>query len=248
MGFGGSFIRPEATGYGVVFFAEAALKDRDDDLKDKRCVVSGSGNVASYCAMMLLRKGAKVLALSDSKGYVYVEDGLTEDQLKQVLEIKSNHNGSLEDFDGGKYVGDRAKPWEIDTEVDMAFPCATQNEVDEEDAKQLTQHGCKFLFEGANMPCTSSAVEHFEKEGVLYAPGKASNAGGVAVSWLEMVQNRSGLSWEEEEVESKLEEIMKGVYESAKSAAEEYDTNLAAGANIAGFLKVADAVMAEGAV
>lgn len=249
LGFGGSQIRPEATGYGVVFFAECVLADAGEELKGKRCIVTGSGNVAQHCAMKLLEKGAKVLAMSDSGGYVHEPEGLTKEQLEQIMEIKASHKGKLEQYksDSGQYVGDGKRPYEIDSEIDCAFPCATQNEVGEEEARQLTDHGCKFVIEGANMPCTSEAVRHFEEKGVVFGPAKAANAGGVAVSGLEMAQDRVGMMWSREEVSEKLVDIMQNIHRDCKKAAEEYGTNLAGGANIAAFIKVAEAVLAQGA-
>lgn len=246
---GGSHIRPEATGYGAVFFAENILKDIGEDLQGKRCLISGAGNVAQYCAQLLLEKGAVVLSLSDSKGYVYEPNGFSKNQLEQVMLLKKQHGGSLSAYvsETGKYVSD-ARPWGIDAPIDMAFPCATQNEIDEKDARELISHGCKYVVEGANMPSTPDAIDCYTEAGIVYAPGKAANAGGVAVSGLEMSQNRLGLSWSREEVTERLQVIMNSIYNSAKAASVEYGTDLAGGANIAGFMKVAMAVKAQGAV
>ncbi|KAL4435476.1 hypothetical protein ABPG77_006238 [Micractinium sp. CCAP 211/92] len=248
--YGGSEIRPEATGYGAVMFAENILGDRDDSLKGKRCLVSGAGNVALFCAELLLQKGATVLSLSDSQGYIYERDGLTRAQLDQIMEMKrKNPHARLSDYKSETviYVGDSRKPWELER-CDIAFPCATQNELDEEDAELLVKNGCQLVVEGANMPCTAEAVHKFSDNGVIYAPGKAANAGGVAVSGLEMSQNRLGLSWTRQEVQERLQRIMRDIYDASKASADEYGVDLAGGANIAGFLKVAEAVRAQGAV
>lgn len=250
MEFGGSHIRPEATGYGAVIFAKAVLDNEGASLTGKRCIVTGSGNVANHCAMMLLDEGATVLAMSDSHGYIYEPEGITQEQLDQVMKIKSSHNGTLEQYESPtvQYCGDRRKPWELDTPVDMAFPCATQHELNLADSQNLVKNGCKYVFEGANMPSTDRAIANFHKSGVVFGNGKAANAGGVAVSGLEMSQNRIGTQWSREEVKEKLECIMHSIYNTSKAAAEEYNTNLAAGANIAAFLKVGEAVRAQGAV
>ncbi|EFN55289.1 hypothetical protein CHLNCDRAFT_52469 [Chlorella variabilis] len=258
---GGSLMRPEATGFGAVYFAGELLADVGDSLKGKRCIVSGSGNVAQHCAMKLLEEGAVVLAMSDSRGYVYQEEGLTRDQ---IMEIKGRRSGRLEEYTSptAQYVGDKGRRvWQLAIPVDMAFPCATQHELDRDDAVALAEHGCKYVFEGANMPCTPAATKVFQDRGIMYGPGKAVNAGGVAVSGLEMSQDRIGLQWSREEpdpalhewlpvvqVDAKLRGIMRSIYQTAKAAAKEYDVSLAAGANIAGFLKVAEAQLAQGAV
>ncbi|KAI7837766.1 hypothetical protein COHA_008397 [Chlorella ohadii] len=274
--YGGSQIRPEATGFGTVIFALAVLKDEGKSLKGKRCIVTGSGNVAQYCVMKLLEEGATVLAMSDSLGYVYKPDGFTMADLEQVMAIKSRHSGKLRDFKapGAQYVEGR-KPWELNVPVDMAYPCATQHELNLEDATNLFKNGCKYVFEGANMPSTDRAIAFFHKNGVVFGNGKAANAGGVAVSGLEMSQNRIGLQWSREEVEAKLTDIMNTIYRTAKvigfredrlnfdclqrctmntiyrtakAASIEYNTTLDAGANIAAFLRVGEAVLAQGAV
>eukprot|EP00887_Chlorella_sp_A99_P008188 scaffold12.g8188.t1 len=256
LAWGGSNIRPEATGYGAVFFAQNALEDRGEALEGKRCVVTGSGNVAQYSAEQLLQQGAVVLAMSDSRGYIYEPDGMRMEHVQQVMKIKSRHDGRLEQYDSasGSYVAGR-KPWEIDASYDLAFPCATQNEVDLEEAKLLCSKGCKALFEGANMPCTPRAIKQLNNCGVLYCPSKATNAGGVAVSGLEITQQRIGVQWSREEVSEKLRDIMAAIYSSVKAAAEEYGVDLATGANIAAFKKarkacvvVAEAVIAQGPV
>ncbi|GAB4816476.1 hypothetical protein N2152v2_003522 [Parachlorella kessleri] len=247
---GGSFVRPEATGFGAVFFAEEVLKDKGESLEGKRCLVSGAGNVAQYCAELLVERGAKVLTLSDSKGFIFKKEGLTKEDVSEVMKIKGSHNGSLKDLSDGaiEYCEGKSHPWGLDVEVDMVFPCATQNEVGEEDAKELVKKGCKYVVEGANMPCTPEAAKLFASEGVTYCPGKAANAGGVAVSGLEIIQNRLGEAWEKDEVQERLQNIMQSIFQACKQAAEEYKVDLAAGANIAGFLKVAEAMLAQGAV
>ncbi|PSC71495.1 glutamate dehydrogenase isoform A [Micractinium conductrix] len=249
--YGGSEIRPEATGYGAVLFVENVLRGKGDTLKGKLCVVSGAGNVAQFCAELLLEKGATVLSLSDSQGYIYKPKGFTREQVDQVMAMKKKDNGShMLDYksDTVLYVGDGRKPWEINTEIDIAFPCATQNEIPEEDTELLIRHGCKYVVEGANMPSTNEAIHMYNQAGIVYCPGKAANAGGVAVSGLEMSQNRLGLNWTREEVKEKLERIMGDIYDASMAASKEYGVDLAAGANIAGFLKVAEAVKAQGAV
>jgi glutamate dehydrogenase (NADP+) len=216
-----------------------------------RCVVSGAGNVAQYCAELLLENGAVVLSLSDSRGYLYEPAGFTREQLDQVAAIKSQHGTTLADYKSPTAVyvdGSHRKPWELDTPIDMAFPCATQNELDSEHAKALASHGCKYVIEGANMPSTAAAIDVYTEHKIVYAPGKAANAGGVAVSGLEMSQNRIGLSWSRAEVTERLTTIMKNIYSASRVASQEYETDLAGGANIAGFLKVANAVRAQGAV
>ncbi|PSC69576.1 glutamate isoform B [Micractinium conductrix] len=248
--FGGSEIRPEATGYGCVYFAECMLESNGERIEGKRCIVTGSGNVAQFCAVKLVQEGAVVLALSDSKGYVYEKKGFSVQQLEQIMRIKASHHGSLDQYnsDTAQYVGDSRKPWEIDARYDLAFPCATQNEVDLEAAERMVNQGVSYVFEGANMPCTAEAVEHFEAKGVGFGPAKAVNAGGVAVSGLEMAQNRVGIMWSRQEVDDRLKTIMHQIYKTARDAAKEYGVSLAAGANIAGFLKVGEAVLAQGAV
>jgi glutamate dehydrogenase (NADP+) len=199
--------------------------------------------------MKLLEEGATVLAMSDSLGYVFKPEGFTMADLEQVMAIKSRHSGKLRDFKaaGAQYV-EGHKPWELNVPVDMAFPCATQHELNLEDATNLIKNGCKYVFEGANMPSTDRAIACFHKNGVIFGNGKAANAGGVAVSGLEMSQNRIGLQWSREEVEAKLTDIMNTIYRNAKAAAIEYNTTLDAGANVAAFLKVGEAVLAQGAV
>ncbi|KAA6422213.1 MAG: glutamate dehydrogenase [Trebouxia sp. A1-2] len=244
--YGGSLIRPESTGYGTVYFTQEILKDQDTDLKGKRVAISGSGNVAIYAAYKCLEFGAKVITLSDSGGYHIVEDGMTKEMIDAIDDIKVTKKGRLHEYknDKGKYVEGK-KPWSADTKYDIALPCATQNEIGKDDAEALVKSGVKLVAEGANMPTESAAIAVFHKNNVVYAPGKAANAGGVAVSGLEMSQNAMRLQWTSEEVDNKLKDIMKGIYKACKDAAKEYDTTLQAGANIAGFLKVAEAMVAQ---
>ncbi|BDA50348.1 NADP-specific glutamate dehydrogenase [Coccomyxa sp. Obi] len=245
LSFGGSLIRPEATGYGLVYFVQNMLQDKGDSLQGKRVVVSGSGNVAVYTVEKLLELKATVLTVSDSTGYVYFEDGMTKELLDSVNDHKVIKRGRLSDFKSGKFVAGK-RPWEAPTKFDIALPCATQNEVELADAEMLVKAGVKLVAEGANMPSTSEAIALYHKNGIEFGPAKAANAGGVAVSGLEMAQNSARLSWSREEVDDKLKGIMKAIFDAAKAAAKEYDTHLQAGANIAGFLKVADAMLAHG--
>ncbi|KAK9811826.1 hypothetical protein WJX72_010897 [[Myrmecia] bisecta] len=249
MSFGGSNIRPEATGYGLVYFAEECLKDAGTDFQGKRVVVSGSGNVAIYTVEKLIELGATVLTMSDSTGYIYEPEGFTKEQLDHVNDIKVVKRGRLADYKtkSGKYVkGER--PWGLDEPFEIALPCATQNEVEKEDAEKLAKAGVKLVAEGANMPSTPEAIEVFHKNKITFAPAKAANAGGVAVSGLEMSQNSMRLLWSREEVDKKLKDIMQDIYKSCKGAATTYNTHLQAGANIAGFEKVADAMLSQGVV
>lgn len=249
--FGGSLIRTEATGYGLIYFAENMLAVKGDNLKGKVCVVSGSGNVAQYAVEKLIQLGAKPVTLSDSNGYIYDPDGITQEKLEFVKELKNVKRGRIkeyaEKYTSAKYV-EGEKPWGV--KCDCAFPCATQNELNGEAAKTLLANGVKLVAEGANMPSTLEAVEAFVKAKILYAPGKASNAGGVATSGLEMSQNSERLSWSREEVDEKLKGIMKNIHDSAYKAAKDFgmEGNYVAGANIAGFIKVANAMIAQGVV
>ena len=246
---GGSLIRPEATGYGLIYFADAMLKTAGDTFAGKTCVVSGSGNVAQFAVQKLQQLGAKVVTLSDSNGYVYDPDGIDEEKLAYVMELKNVKRGRISEYatkyPTAKYVPD-AKPW--GEKCDCAFPCATQNELDEEAAKTLVANGCRLVAEGANMPCTIKAIEVFQNAGTLYAPGKASNAGGVATSGLEMCQNSARLSWTAEEVDARLKGIMNAIHDNAYATAERYGKkgDYLFGANVAGFVKVADAMIAQG--
>ena len=253
--FGGSLIRTEATGYGLIYFAENMLAKNGDNFKGKTCVVSGSGNVATYAAQKLLQLGAKVVTLSDSNGYIYDPNGITQEKLDWVKELKGVRRGRISEyakqFPGSEYHEGK-KVWEV--KCDCAFPCATQNELLGEDADKLLKNGCKLVAEGANMPSDIDAVNKFLAAKILYAPGKASNAGGVATSGLEMSQNSERLSWSAEEVDEKLKGIMKNIHDNAYNTAVKFGAtdgkwvNYVAGANIAGFVKVANAMLAQGLV
>ena len=253
--FGGSLARTEATGYGVVYFAEEMMKDRGESLKGMRCAVSGSGNVATYCVEKLYQRGAKPVTVSDSRGAIYDENGINLEILKQVKEVeRASLTRYKELVPGATYVPVAEYPagkhyvWTIP--VDAAFPCATQNEVNEEDAKTLIANGCRCFAEGANMPSSIAAINVFLKSGIAYGPAKAANAGGVATSQLEMEQNAGMTSWTFEEVDSKLHNIMISIYRNAADTAKEFGQpgNLVLGANIAGFRKVADAMIAQGVI
>eukprot|EP00033_Pygsuia_biforma_P000009 GCRY01000013.1.p1 GENE.GCRY01000013.1~~GCRY01000013.1.p1 ORF type:complete len:444 (+),score=149.90 GCRY01000013.1:82-1413(+) len=244
---GGSKIRPEATGYGVVYFTQNIVEGMGQSLEGKRVTVSGSGNVAIYCVEKLLDLGAIPVTMSDSQGYVYLEDGFKRESLAQMDNLKTVERKRISEFPAicpsAKYVAGK-RPWEV--KCDIALPCATQNEIEKADAEQLVKNGCKGVAEGANMPSTPEAIEIYHKNNMFFGPAKAANAGGVAVSGLEMSQNSMRLSWTREEVDSKLKAIMKDIYDNSMAAAKEYDTHLQAGANIAGFLKVADAMLQQG--
>jgi len=253
--YGGSLIRPEATGYGCVYFVDEMLKYRGDKdgIKGKTCLVSGSGNVAQYTVEKVLDLGGKCITLSDSSGYIYDADGIDREKLAFVMELKNNKRGRIKEYISkypkAKYFEGK-RPWITDTKVDIAFPSATQNEINLEEAKILVKNGCKAVGEGANMPTEPNAVDYFIEQKVAFAPGKAANAGGVATSGLEMSQNSLRLSWTREEVDSKLKRIMINIHTSSAEAAEKYGVkdNLVIGANIAGFLKIARAMMAQGVV
>ena len=248
--FGGSKIRPEATGYGNVYFLNNMLATRNLDVKGKTVLVSGSGNVAQYTAEKLLEQGAKVVTMSDSDGYIYDPDGIDRKKLDWIMNLKNVERGRIreyaEEFDV-KYVAG-AKPWS--EKADIATPCATQNEIDEDAAKTLLANGVIAVSEGANMPCTPGAIKAFQDAKILYCPGKASNAGGVSVSGLEMSQNSERLSWSREEVDAKLHGIMDEIHANCVKYGTEPDgyINYVKGANVAGFLKVARAMMAQGIV
>ena len=253
LSFGGSLIRPEATGYGDVYFAENMLAKRGETFEGKRCVISGSGNVASYAAEKLMQLGAKVLTLSDRSGAILCEGGITEKMLKDIMYLKNVTRGELADFAKKTKTVKFFKgvnSWQLADKVDAAFPCARQNELDGKDAAYLLKHGCTLVGEGANMPSTPDAIEAFVGAKIMYSPGKASNAGGVATSGLEMSQNSERLSWTREEVDAKLKGIMKAIHDNAWEAAAKYGKkgNYVVGANIAGFTKVADAMVAQGIV
>ncbi|MFG0319437.1 MAG: NADP-specific glutamate dehydrogenase [Planctomycetota bacterium JB042] len=255
---GGSLIRPEATGYGSVYFAAEMLAAQGDSLEGKRCLVSGSGNVAQYTVEKLIELGAKVVTLSDSSGCVRDPDGVTPEKLEFVMELKNGRRGRIreyaEEYSSATYTevdpaADHDPLWTV--EADCAFPSATQNELNGRDARNLVENGVKLVCEGANMPTTPDAVETFLEEGVLFGPGKAANAGGVAVSGLEMSQNSLRYAWTREEVDEKLRSIMREIHRSCLEAAKEYgadERDYVAGANVAGFLKVADAMMDQGVV
>jgi glutamate dehydrogenase (NADP+) len=249
LNWGGSLIRPEATGYGCVYFVEEMLKTRGESLKGKVCTVSGSGNVAQYTVEKLIQLGAKVVTLSDSNGVIYDEAGIDQKELKCVMDLKNVRRARIKECAkefNCKYFENK-KPWEM--KCDIAFPSATQNEIDEDDAKALVKNGCIAVGEGANMPTTPEGVEVFQKAKILYAPGKASNAGGVATSGLEMTQNSMRLSWSREEVDKKLREIMIAIHEQCVRYGKEGNyVNYVNGANIAGFVKVADAMIDQGLV
>lgn len=246
--FGGSLIRPEATGYGNVYFLLEMLKTKNIDIRGKRCLVSGSGNVAQYTCEKLLELGAIPVSLSDSDGYIYDPDGITEEKLKFVMELKNLYRGRIREYAeeyGCKYVPG-ARPW--GEKGDIALPSATQNEIDGSEAAELVKNGVFAVSEGANMPSTPEAVEIFLENKILYAPGKAANAGGVSVSGLEMTQNSERYSWPAEQVDEKLKWIMANIHENCVKYGTESDgyINYVKGANIAGFMKVAKAMMGQG--
>ena len=251
LSFGGSLIRPEATGYGDVYFAENMLATRKETLEGKVCSISGSGNVAQYAAEKLVQLGAKPVTFSDRTGWIYVKDGMNQAFIDEVKNLKQVKRGDLATFAKnrkGVEFHANGRPWAVP--VDCAFPCARQNELDGKDAATLLKNGCKLVGEGANMPSTLEAIDAFVKAKILYSPGKASNAGGVATSGLEMSQNSERLSWSAEEVDAKLKGIMKAIHDNAYEAAAKYGKkgNYVVGANIAGFVKVADAMLAQGLV
>ena len=251
LSYGGSLIRPEATGYGLIYFTEFMLQTRGQNLGGKRVLISGSGNVAQYAAERAMQRGAKVLTVSDSGGFVrFADSGMTEAQLQALLELKEVRRERLAVYAKEQglefFAGER--PWGVP--ADIALPCATQNELDESDAKKLLANGCRCVAEGANMPSTLEATDVFLQSGILYAPGKASNAGGVATSGLEMSQNAIRLSWTREEVDNRLHGIMAAIHESCLRYGKRDDgsINYVQGANVAGFVKVADAMLAQGIV
>ncbi|MBE6397213.1 MAG: NADP-specific glutamate dehydrogenase [Lentisphaerae bacterium] len=245
--FGGSLVRPEATGYGTVYFAQYMLEKLGQDIKGKTVALSGFGNVAWGAAQKLVQLGAKVVAISGPDGYIYDEKGMTQEGVDYMLELRASNNDVVEPYAakfGAKFVKGR-KPWEV--KCDIAFPCAIQNELNEDDAKTLVANGCMMVVETSNMGCTAGAVNYLNGR-VAFAPGKAANAGGVAVSGLEMSQNSMRLSWSAEKVDAKLKDIMKSIHDNAYDTAEKYGMkgNYVAGANLAGFIKVADAMVAQG--
>jgi len=248
---GGSLIRPEATGYGTVYFADSMLKVKNDSFAGKKVVVSGSGNVAQFATEKCIELGAKVLTLSDSGGYIYDPEGIDKDKLSFVMELKNEKRGRISEYvdkypNAKFFKGER--PWSV--ACDIALPCATQNELNGEEAKQLIANGCICVSEGANMPSTPEAVHEFQNAKILFAPGKASNAGGVATSGLEMSQNSLRLSWTREEVDERLKDIMEDIHDACVEYGKNEDGSIdyVRGANIAGFVKVADAMLAQGVV
>lgn len=249
LAFGGSLIRPEATGYGNVYFLQEMLKTRGIDLAGKRVCISGSGNVAQYTAEKLIELGAVPITMSDSDGYIYDPEGITREKLDYIMELKNLYRGRIheyaEEYPGVKYVAG-ARPWA--EKCDIAMPSATQNEIDGDDARQLLANGCFAVSEGANMPSTPEAVDAFLEAGILYAPGKAANAGGVSVSGLEMTQNAQHLYWSAEEVDQRLHRIMEDIHAQCVKYGKREDgtVNYVRGANVAGFMKVASAMMAQG--
>ncbi len=249
LAFGGSLVRQEATGYGAVYFMEDMLEVEGISLDGKTAVLSGSGNVATFAAKKLIELGAKVVTLSDSSGFIYDPTGLDFDKLEFIMELKTVRRGRISEyadhFHAQYYEGER--PWRV--KCDVALPCATQNEIDAGDAKALISNGCIAISEGANMPSTDGAIKMFQKAGVLYAPSKAANAGGVAVSGLEMSQNSARISWSEEELNNQLRTIMGNIHNSCIQHGQDTNgINYVKGANIAGFIKVADAMLAYGVV
>jgi glutamate dehydrogenase (NADP+) len=248
---GGSLMRPEATGYGAVYFALEMLKTRDETIEGKICTVSGSGNAAQFTVEKLIECGAKIVTMSDSGGLIYDKNGITEEKLAWIQSVKNVRRGRIKEyvkkFKGAKYV-EGQRPWGI--KCDCAFPCATQNEITGEDARKLVENGCYLVSEAANMPTVPAGVDLFLERKILFGPGKAANAGGVATSGLEMSQNSMRLPWPREEVDSRLRHIMLTIHKNAWETATEYGQpgNLVVGANIAGFVKVADAMLDQGVV
>lgn len=247
---GGSLIRPEATGYGTVYFAEEMLKTKGDSIKGKIVTISGSGNVAQFATEKIIEFGGKVVTLSDSSGTIYDPDGIDTDKLAFVMELKNIHRGRIKEYAdkyGVQYLY-KQRPWNI--KCDVALPCATENEINEKDAKTLVKNGCFVVAEGANMPSNLEAVHYFLNSKILYGPGKAANAGGVAVSGLEMTQNSMRLAWSREEVDAKLHSIMVNIHKMCVEFGEDSDgyVNYVKGANIGGFVKVANSMIAQGLV
>ncbi len=251
LSWGGSQIRPEATGYGTVYFAQSMLQTRGESIEGKNVVISGSGNVAQFAAEKVLQLGGKVLTLSDSGGYIYDPDGIDEEKLAFVMDLKNNKRGRImtyiKEYPKATYHEGK-RPWDVKCQI--VLPCATQNELTGEDAIQLIKNGVIAVSEGANMPSTPEAIHHFHDHKILFAPGKASNAGGVATSGLEMSQNSLRISWTREEVDVKLRSIMNDIHDACTHYSMEEDgyCNYVKGANIAGFVKVADAMLAQGVI
>ena len=248
---GGSLIRPEATGYGTVYFAQEMLATKGETFKGKDVVISGSGNVAQFAAEKCIQLGAQVLTMSDSKGFIYDPAGIDSEKLAWIMDLKNNRRGRISEY-ASQYPSasftEGSRPWS--TKCDVALPCATQNELNGEEAKALISNGCQCIAEGANMPCTPEAVEEFQSAEALFSPGKASNAGGVATSGLEMTQNSMRLSWTREKVEDELRDIMKNIHEQCVKYGTDDSGHVdyVKGANIAGFVKVADAMIDQGVV
>ncbi|MDO6817900.1 NADP-specific glutamate dehydrogenase [Zobellia sp. 1_MG-2023] len=251
LSWGGSKIRPEATGYGTVYFAQSMLKTKNESFEGKTVVISGSGNVAQYAAEKVIQLGGKIVTLSDSGGYIYDAEGIDAEKLAFVMELKNEKRGRIleytEKYKSAEYHKGKT-PWDV--KCDIALPCATQNELLAADAKTLIDNGCMCVAEGANMPCDTDAVHTFHDAKILFAPGKASNAGGVATSGLEMSQNSLRISWTREEVDERLKDIMEDIHDSCIAYGKEEDgyCNYVKGANIAGFVKVADAMLAQGVI
>jgi len=249
--FGGSLIRPEATGYGNVYFAKNMLETKGESFQGKIVVISGSGNVAQYAAEKTIQFGGKVVTLSDSSGYIYDDEGLDEEKLAFVMELKNVKRGRIKEYvkkyPSAKYIEGK-RPWNVN--CDIALPCATQNELNKEDAQTLVDNNCMCVGEGANMPCTPDAIEVFQKNKILFSPGKASNAGGVATSGLEMSQNSLRISWTSKEVDEKLHKIMNDIHAACVNYGKNADgyVDYVKGANIAAFVKIADAMLAQGIV
>ena len=251
LSYGGSLMRPEATGYGDVYFAESMLKTKGETFEGKKVAVSGSGNVAQYATEKVTQLGGKVITMSDSGGYIVDNDGIDAEKLAFIMELKNEKRGRISEYTE-KYTSaeyhEGKRPW--GTKVDVALPCATQNELDGDEAKTLVDNGCICVAEGANMPCTPEAIEVFHKAKILFSPGKASNAGGVATSGLEMSQNSLRYNWTAEEVDEKLHNIMLDIHEACVEYGKDEDgyVDYVKGANVAGFVKVADAMLAQGVV
>lgn len=247
--YGGSNIRPEATGYGIVYFLKEMLKHKNDELEGKRALVSGSGNVAQFTVEKLLQEGAVPLTMSDSNGYIYFKDGITQEDLKQIMELKNEKRGRLKQLKNSRCTyHDGKKPWE--QPADIALPCATQNEIVLEDAKQLKNNNIQCIVEGANMPCSADSQDFFLKNDIFLGPAKAANLGGVACSLFEMSQNSIRLQWTREDVDEKLHEVMKNSFKKCQNAASSVNQphNLILGANVASFRKVLNAMKLQGAV
>jgi glutamate dehydrogenase/leucine dehydrogenase len=247
--YGGSLIRPEATGYGATYFAQEMLNAEGDEIKGKKVVISGSGNVAQFATQKVNEMGGKVITLSDSSGFIHDPNGIDDEKLEYVMELKNIKRGRIKEY-AEKYgveYHEGQHPWSVT--CDIALPCATQNEINEEEAKTLVKNGCRVVSEGANMPCTPEAIEVFLNKKILFGPGKAANAGGVAVSGLEMTQNSMRLPWTREDVDKQLQQIMKDIHHTCQKYGKEGDyINYVKGANIGGFVKVAEAMLAQGAV